>query len=146
MVAFHLDDASLDSPPSPPARMRVPHAGDSGVTLSYDDVVDSLMILVDEAPGARVVDPVNTYASLLLNERDEVIGAMIDAFLTHAVHDHPELQAIASYMRLGSRPHGDTALRPTNRPEPHAHPAEPWHEQAARAIQELFTITGGYER
>lgn len=146
MVAFHLDDASLDSPPSPPARLRVPDAEGSGVTLTYDDIIDSLMILVDDAPGARVVDPVNTYASLLVNERDQVVGAMIDAFLTHAVHDHPELHAIAKYMRLGSRPHGDTALWRTDRPERSVRPAEAWHEQAAGAIRDLFSITGGYER
>ncbi|HEV2129378.1 MAG TPA: hypothetical protein VGR22_12240 [Thermomicrobiales bacterium] len=144
MVAFHLNDASLDTPASPPAHLHLPDAEGAGVTLTYDDIIDSLMILVDETPGARVVGPVNRYASLLLNERDEVVGAMVDAFLTHAVHERPELQAIAGYMRLGSRPHGDTARFRTDRPERSAQPDEAWRDAAVRAVRELFAITGGY--
>lgn len=145
MVAFYLDDAALDNPPLPPDRLRIPTPDGSGVTLTYDDIIDSLMILVDDSPGVRVVEPVNTYASLLINERDEVVGATIDAFLTQAVYEHPELRAIADYMRLGSRPHGDTSLFRTDRPERPVRPDSAWHDRAAFAIRELFTITGGYE-
>lgn len=142
MVAFHLNNASLDSPPSPPARLRALHPEDAGVTLNYDDIIDSLIILVDDAPGARIADPVNAYASLLVNDDDEVVGAMVEAFLTHAVHEHPALGAIARYMRLGARPHGDTALHRTDRPERSTRPDEAWRDEAARAIRELFIITG----
>jgi hypothetical protein len=116
---------------------------DTGVTLSYDDIIDSLMILVDDAPGARIVDPVNAWASLLLNDDDEVIGAMVEAFLTHAVHEHPALGAIARYMRLGSRPHGDTALHRADHPARSTRPDEAWRDAAASAIRDLFVITGG---
>lgn len=145
MVAFHLTNASLDRPASPPAHLRMRHPEGGGVTLTYDDVIDSLMILVDSASETRVVDPVNRYASLLVDEQGEVEGAMVDAFLTHAVHDHPELEAIAQYMRLGSRPRGNTALLPAEPQQQGAQPDETWHEPAARAIRELFSITGGYE-
>lgn len=142
MVAFHLDNASLDGPPSSPARLRAFHPDDAGVTLSYDDIIDSLMILVDDTPEARIVDPVNAYASLLLNDDDEVVGAMVEAFLTHAVHEHPALEAIARYMRLGSRPHGDTALHRADHPPRSTRPDDAWRDAASRAIRELFVITG----
>lgn len=142
MVAFHLDNASLDGPPSSPALLRACHPDDAGVTLSYDDIIDSLMILVDDTPEARIVDPVNAYASLLLNDDDEVVGAMVEAFLTHAVHEHPALEAIARYMRLGARPHGDTALHRADHPPRSTRPDDAWRDAASRAIRELFVITG----
>ncbi len=146
MVAFHLDNASLDRPLSSSTRLRASHPDDAGVTLSYDDIIDSLMILVDDTPGARIVDPVNAWASLLLNEDDEVVGAMVEAFLTHAVHELPALDAIARYMRLGSRPHGDTALHRADQPARSTRPDEAWRDAAARAIRDLFVITGGEGR
>ncbi len=142
MVAFHLDSASLDGPLASPARMRAFHPDEAGVTLSYDDKIDSLMILVDDTPGARIVDPVNRWASLLLNDDDEVVGAMVEAFLTHAVHEHPALEAIARYMRLGSRPHGDTALHRADHPARSTRPDDAWRDAASRAIRQLFVITG----
>jgi hypothetical protein len=143
MVAFHLDNASLDGPPPSSTRLRTfLHPDEAGVTLSYDDIIDSLMILVDDTPGARIVDPVDTYASLLLNDDDEVVGAMVEAFLTHAVHEHPALAAISRYMRLGSRPHGDIALHRADHPARSTRPDEAWRDAAASAIRDLFVITG----
>lgn len=142
MVAFHLDNASLDSPASPPDHLRAVRPDRDGVTLTYDDIIDSLIILVDDTPGSRIVDPVNAYASLLVNEDGAVIGAMIEGFLTRAVHDHPALEAIARYMRLGARPYGDTALHRADLPARSTRPDAAWRDEAIGAIRDVFVITG----
>lgn len=67
---------------------------------------------------------------------------MVEAFLTRAVHEHPPLEAIARYMRLGARPHGDSALHRADRPARSTRPDEVWRDAAARAIRDLFVITG----
>jgi hypothetical protein len=146
VVAFYLDNASLDELPSPPSYPYSFHPDQAGASLQYDDIIDSLIILFDDRPTTRVVEPINAYASLLIDDdTDRVVGAMVEAFLTHAVHDHPELQPIASYMRLGSRPHGDTDLFRTDHPERSVQPDEAWQAEAVRAIRDLFEITGGPE-
>lgn len=143
MVTAFLEDTSISRPDN-----RATYSSNAvferGVTLVYDDATDELQILLDAGPVCGHVEPMNRYLSMLVaSETDTPFGFMLESFLTHVVHEFPQLQSVAMYLQLGDRPYGDPNFYRQDAPPRTSFPNLAWKNAAHNAIHNIVEITGG---
>lgn len=115
-----------------------------GVTLSYDDVIDDLQIVLESGPTQRHIEPLNRYLSMIVDSNTGIpFGFMVESFLTHTVHELPALKPIADHLQLGERPYRDPNLYRTDAPPRTSFPDYTWSDAAHDAIENIVEITGG---
>ena len=143
MVTAFLENTYV-SPPAPYAESAREAQQEHGVTLVYDDAMDELQILFKAGPVQRYVEPLNRYLSMLVaTDSDTLFGFMVESFLTHAVHEFPQLQPVAMYLQLGERPYRDPNLYRQDAPPRTNFPDLAWKQAAHDAIHNIVEITGG---
>lgn len=143
MVTAFLENTYV-SPPATHAASASEAQHEHGVTLVYDDAMDELQILFEAGPVQRYVEPLNRYLSMLVaTESDIPFGFMVESFLTHAVHEFPQLRPVVMYLQLGERPYRDPNLYRQDAPPRTSFPDIAWKQAAHDAIHNVVEITGG---
>lgn len=138
-ATLYRSDLAEDTISVDPALARWASTGKLSIT--YDQLSDSLTIHRFGPPVPSLVEPVDNVISRLINLEDETeeTGVLIEGFLAVAVQQRPWLSSIAKLLKLPERAPGDFSL--------HTHqddaaeqikPDEQWLRPATAAVSKLL--------
>ncbi len=135
-----IADAAIDSHP---VLARWAHTGELSIT--YDQLSDSLTIHRFGRPVPSLVEPVGDVVSRLVSLEDETAetGVLIESFLAVAVPQRPWLSPIAKLLKLPERSPGDFSLQiplgGTTEATEQVEPDEQWLRPTFAAITRLLS-------
>jgi len=138
-ATLYRSDLAEDAISIDPGLARWANTGKLSIT--YDQLSDSLMIHRFGRPVPSLVKPVDDVFSRLVSLEDETVetGVLIEGFLAVAVRQRPWLNSIAKLLKLPERAPGDFSL--------HSHqddaaeqiePDEQWLRPATATVSKLL--------
>jgi hypothetical protein len=113
------------------------------LSITYDQLSDSLTIHRFGRPVPSLVVPVDSVVSRLarLEDETEETGVLIEGFLAVAVRQRPWLSPIAKLLKLSERPPGDFSLHHAGTVEAaeQVDPDEQWLRPTFAAVTRLLS-------